>query len=126
MQARQPEGKLDCHAAFQRVKDQGRKPQAFTGAGNIGGADVSAAGRADIEAAKNAHQQIAEGNRTQQVGDHHDNEQKFRQDYVQAARLFQQIARQLGVPRARRGQLAFVEKELARGHCTELQLSKRF
>src|ERR1039458_2298028 len=43
-----------------------------------------------------------------------------------AARLFQQIGRQLGVPRARRGQLAFVEKELARGHCTELQLSKRF
>src|ERR1039458_3551611 len=42
-----------------------------------------------------------------------------------AARLFQGIARQLCIMRTRRGQLAFVEIELVRGHCTEVQRSKR-
>src|ERR1035437_3259766 len=43
-----------------------------------------------------------------------------------AARLFQRIARQLGIPRTRRGQLALVEIELVRGHCTELWWLKGF
>src|ERR1039457_6245426 len=43
-----------------------------------------------------------------------------------AARLFQRIARQLGISRTRRGQLALVEIELVRGHCTELWLLKGF
>ncbi len=83
---RQPKGKLDCEAAFQRVEDQGCNCQPFrTCAGNIGCADVSAAGMADILSAEDAHQQIAEGYRTQQVGNHDDSECKFRQSYAMAA-----------------------------------------
>src|ERR1019366_6507226 len=43
-----------------------------------------------------------------------------------AARLFQGKARQLCITRTRWGQLAFVEIELVRGHCTELQWPKGF
>ena len=60
----------------------------------------SALQKAHVDSAKNAHQQIAKWNRTQEVGNHNDNDDEFR--HVRTARLSKPVRRQLGVLRARR------------------------
>src|ERR1019366_5767397 len=79
----QPESKRHGDIAFQSVEKQGRNRKSLRSrARNIGRTNVSAAGVTNILPAKNAHQQIAEGYRAQQIGNHDGNEQKFRQSHA--------------------------------------------
>ncbi len=57
----------DCGASFQSIQQQGKDSQYRRFAGNVSRPDVSAPALAHIFPAENAHQQIPERNRTQQV-----------------------------------------------------------
>ncbi len=107
-------------------------------AGYVGGADVAAAGAADVFAAEDAHEEIAEGDGAQQVAGGGDEEEsrhvvKGRASVVfslrggtptlqpaRRRRYFRIELRQLCVFRSFRGQLALVQKELAGRHGTKL------
>ena len=54
---------------FERVKNQRQQTQGRRRARHVGGADVAAAGQPDILSAKNAHQNEAEGNRSQKIAE---------------------------------------------------------
>ena len=80
MCASQPEGKRHGRVSLQGIEEQSRDRQALrSGARNVCRSDIAAAGLADILPAKDAHQQIAEGNRAQQIGDNNDDEDEFGQ-----------------------------------------------
>ena len=55
--------------SFQRVEEQRQQAEPGRGAGDIGGADVTAAGLPDVLAAENAHQEKPEGDRSQQIAE---------------------------------------------------------
>ena len=63
----------DRDITLECIQQQRRNGQSLgTGARDIGGADVAAAGLADVLSAKDADQQVAEWDRAQQVGDRDD------------------------------------------------------
>jgi len=65
----------DGDVALERVKNQRCDGQALRAcAGDIGGADVAAAGSANILTPKNTHEQETERNRTEQIRDNNDDD----------------------------------------------------
>src|ERR1041385_4499532 len=65
----------DGQSSFQRVQRKRGDPESLsTGTHNVGSANVAAACLANVFTAKDAHQQISKGNRTQHVSDSGDDE----------------------------------------------------
>ena len=68
MMLREEEDVRDGDVSLERIEQKRRDGQSLgAGAGDVGGADVAAAGLAHVLAAEDADEQVAEGDRAQQV-----------------------------------------------------------
>ena len=112
----------DGEVSLEGVEQQGRDRESFgSSAGDIGGADVAAASLADVLSAEDANQQISERDRAEQVGDDDDKEcMDQRVSWLVIVGKRRAKACSLFITRSCRRQMALVQIELVRRHCTEV------
>ncbi len=68
-------GEINRAISLDGIEEEGERPKQRRFAGYVGRADVAAAAAADVFAAKDPYQQIAEGDRAQKIAGDRDDEE---------------------------------------------------